>query len=187
MDPDCRAWPAADDLVIVQVVAVELDEAALACQEVQSVIVVQSFLDDFCPVELQSSSPSPKARGPMALGHAVGYRLLGKARAAVEGMVAGGACRVYLGVVSQIEGHPAGGDASRVSMESGGGVKYLDIGMVEVDLLQLSLAGAQMDRATLTIASSDKYRRLTGMSTLGTLTLTVHSVDALAKMAQRKR
>ncbi|GMH45574.1 hypothetical protein BSKO_13531 [Bryopsis sp. KO-2023] len=173
-------WPDPHDYLIVHVMSVTLDPIALSCPEVQSIIVVQSFLDELCPVEVQSSRAIAKSRGPLQVDHAVGYDLK-ECGTVVRGMIENGECRLYLGVVSQIEETPVTGTvASRVSTVSKGAVKYLDIGMCDIDLLRLMESGADLERATLRIPSSDKYKALTGAEYLGDMKVTIRASEGLS-------
>lgn len=60
-----------------------------------------------------------------------------------------------------------------------GDLKYLDIGMVEIDLLRLRDSETDLDTATFQIPSSDKYHALTGSQRLGDMKLTILGSEAL--------
>lgn len=60
-----------------------------------------------------------------------------------------------------------------------GGIKYLDIGMVEIDLTKIRNSEMDYRNTSARITSSDKFKALTGTDYLGEMKLTIVGTEAL--------
>lgn len=105
---DPSQWPKSHDFMIVQVMSIALDPVAIECPQIQSILIVQSFLDDLCSLDIQGSQPIPKSTGNMPINHTVGYNM-SACREVVQSMINANECLMYLGVVSQIDNVPSEG------------------------------------------------------------------------------